>query len=188
MPAEGKRARDDDEAPSSDYSTAVSAAGAAFAAVCVVGRCVNTDDKGLHDAGRKFKKTCLEIYNYFVGGAQDGDTSTEAGAGENANGDTSTEAGAGGNADGDTSTEAGAGGNADGDTCTESEVEGNEDERCAILGERMCSMCCNKKVDSVFIPCGHVNSCLDCSRKCLESTGGRCPICKIYAASNKLRL
>ena len=37
-----------------------------------------------------------------------------------------------------------------------------------------CILCCNKMIDSAFIPCGHMICCFNCANKC----DNLCPICR----------
>eukprot|EP01130_Rhizamoeba_saxonica_P009847 TRINITY_DN4020_c1_g3_i1.p1 TRINITY_DN4020_c1_g3~~TRINITY_DN4020_c1_g3_i1.p1 ORF type:complete len:410 (-),score=87.33 TRINITY_DN4020_c1_g3_i1:6-1235(-) len=40
--------------------------------------------------------------------------------------------------------------------------------------DRLCTICMDSKVNAVFIPCGHVATCMDCGKQNLEF----CPICR----------
>jgi len=47
-----------------------------------------------------------------------------------------------------------------------------------------CTICASNHVNSVFLPCGHVLSCLDCSNHIFAS-GKPCPICRSDITSVK---
>ena len=59
------------------------------------------------------------------------------------------------------------------DTTTEEEAEEHEPPNKKVKQDDECKICCDKLVDSVFIPCGHILACLSCALS-VE----RCPICK----------
>ena len=39
----------------------------------------------------------------------------------------------------------------------------------------VCKICCDKDIDTVFVPCGHIAACRRCA---LRLEGDPCPICK----------
>ena len=39
----------------------------------------------------------------------------------------------------------------------------------------VCKICCDKEIDTVFVPCGHIAACRTCA---LRFEGESCPICK----------
>ncbi len=44
----------------------------------------------------------------------------------------------------------------------------------AEVFKNTCKICCDKELNTVFLPCSHRFVCYDCSFKC----EGRCPVCK----------
>ena len=42
-------------------------------------------------------------------------------------------------------------------------------------GSPVCIMCCDRAINTVFVPCGHAVACLDCGARFSD---GDCPICK----------
>ena len=45
--------------------------------------------------------------------------------------------------------------------------------------DKVCAICCDRPRDSVFVPCGHIASCLPCGLQFAEL---ECPICKQYVS------
>ena len=41
--------------------------------------------------------------------------------------------------------------------------------------EKACVICCDRPIDTAFVPCGHLVSCLPCAWK---FNGDQCPMCK----------
>jgi hypothetical protein len=41
-----------------------------------------------------------------------------------------------------------------------------------------CILCCERKINSVIIDCGHSKLCITCSRKILFEFNRACPVCR----------
>jgi Zinc finger, C3HC4 type (RING finger) len=54
---------------------------------------------------------------------------------------------------------------------------GGKDLQSKALDDKICKLCIEKKIDSVFFPCGHPTACFICSIKVIVSTGV-CPLCR----------
>ena len=52
-----------------------------------------------------------------------------------------------------------------------------KDLQSKALDDKICKLCIEKKLDSVFFPCGHPTACFICSIKVIVSTGV-CPLCR----------
>ena len=48
-----------------------------------------------------------------------------------------------------------------------------------ISDNKVCAICCDRPRDSVFVPCGHIATCMPCG---LNFDGLECPICKQYVS------
>ena len=44
--------------------------------------------------------------------------------------------------------------------------------------DNACKICCDREIDTVLVPCGHILACRVCATKIEQ--GGICPICKEY--------
>jgi hypothetical protein len=45
--------------------------------------------------------------------------------------------------------------------------------------EKVCAICCDRRRDSVLVPCGHIVACMECGMKFDDQN---CPICKQYVS------
>eukprot|EP01102_Stenamoeba_stenopodia_P011976 TRINITY_DN3724_c0_g1_i2.p1 TRINITY_DN3724_c0_g1~~TRINITY_DN3724_c0_g1_i2.p1 ORF type:complete len:336 (-),score=82.45 TRINITY_DN3724_c0_g1_i2:14-1021(-) len=58
-----------------------------------------------------------------------------------------------------------------------SEVEELKEKQNEEEEAKLCQICCEKEKNSVFVPCGHVTSCLSCSKQ-IADQGHNCPACR----------
>ena len=56
------------------------------------------------------------------------------------------------------------------------ESQAEASKRAKAEEDEKCKVCMDAKLDAVFVPCGHMFSCMDCARK-LTARG--CPVCRI---------
>ena len=42
---------------------------------------------------------------------------------------------------------------------------------------RICQICYDKKINSIFLPCGHAKTCEECATK-IKNSGKPCPYCR----------
>jgi len=58
-------------------------------------------------------------------------------------------------------------------------IEGKdaEDESTAPTNAGLCQICFDKKIECIFLPCGHARTCEDCAAR-IKSSGQPCPYCR----------
>ena len=54
-----------------------------------------------------------------------------------------------------------------------------EERQCQYGAGQVCAICCDRRRDSVLVPCGHIVACMQCGMKFDDQ---RCPICKQYVS------
>jgi len=47
----------------------------------------------------------------------------------------------------------------------------------AAHADRICNICMDKAADALILPCGHMETCMECAKRCLISSR-QCPTCR----------
>ena len=47
----------------------------------------------------------------------------------------------------------------------------------ATTGMGLCQICYDKKIDCIFLPCGHARACDECATR-IKNSGQPCPYCR----------
>ena len=59
----------------------------------------------------------------------------------------------------------------------EKEIERKNKDPSLNTNLKMCPICLDKQVNAIFIPCGHISCCIDCSY-IIKNNNSPCPICR----------
>jgi hypothetical protein len=66
--------------------------------------------------------------------------------------------------------------------------EKKEDEETPLLGNLLCSICCDATCEVAFLECGHCVTCERCANSLFALPSKQCPICRVALKSRPLRI
>ena len=63
------------------------------------------------------------------------------------------------------------------DKCNKSMKTGKDMDDDSISKAGLCQICYGKKIECIFLPCGHARTCEDCAIR-IKNSGQPCPYCR----------